>query len=43
MNKASRRSPPPMTAGDFLAWLGYGTGRKAQLIDGAVDTLAQLV
>ncbi len=29
-----------MTADDFLAWPGDGTGRKAQLIDGDVYTMA---
>ncbi len=36
MNQLARRPLPHMTADDFLAWPGDGTGRKFQLIDGEV-------
>ena len=36
MPNALRKPPPSMTAADFLAWPGDGTGRTFQLVDGEV-------
>ena len=36
MNQLARRPLPHMTADDFLAWPGDGTGRTFQLVDGEV-------
>lgn len=36
MNQIARRPLPHMTADDFLAWPGDGTGRTYQLVDGEV-------
>jgi Uma2 family endonuclease len=36
MNELARRPLPHMTADDFLAWPGDGTGRTYQLVDGEV-------
>ena len=40
MNELVRRSLPHMTADDFLAWPGDGTGRTFQLVDGEVRSLS---
>lgn len=41
MNAALRRPvPETMTAADFLAWPGDGTGRKYQLVDGELRAMA---
>ena len=40
MNQIARRLPPSMTADDFLAWPGDGTGRKHQLVDGKVRSMS---
>lgn len=36
MKQLARRPLPHMTADDFLAWPGDGTGRRFQLVDGEV-------
>ncbi len=36
MNTVWRKPLPYMTADDFLAWPGDGTGRAFQLVDGEV-------
>ena len=40
MNQTTRRPLPYMTADDFLAWPGDGTGRKHQLIDGELRLMS---
>ena len=40
MNQIARRLLPSMTADDFLAWPGDGTGRKHQLVDGEVRSMS---
>ncbi|MBV9749165.1 MAG: Uma2 family endonuclease [Acetobacteraceae bacterium] len=40
MNVFARKSLPHMTADDFLAWPGDGTGRTYQLVDGEVRPLS---
>jgi Uma2 family endonuclease len=40
MNTMARRPLPFMTADDFLAWPGDGTGRTFQLVDGEVRSLS---
>ena len=36
MNEIAHRPTAPMTADAFLAWPGDGTGRKRELVDGAI-------
>ena len=40
MNHLARRPLPHMTADDFLAWPGDGTGRTFQLVDGEVRSVS---
>ena len=40
MNMLARNPLPHMTADDFLAWPGDGTGRTFQLVDGEVRSLS---
>ncbi len=40
MSNTLRKSPPSMTAAEFLAWPGDGTGRKFQLVDGEVRAMS---
>jgi Uma2 family endonuclease len=40
MNSLARRPGPHMTADDFLAWPGDGSGRTFQLVDGEVRAVS---
>jgi Uma2 family endonuclease len=40
MPEALRNTPPAMTVADFLAWSGDGSGRRYQLVDGAVRAIS---
>ena len=40
MPKTLRKPPPTMTAAEFLAWPGDGSGRRYQLVDGEVRAIS---
>jgi Uma2 family endonuclease len=40
MSGTLRKPPPTMTAAEFLAWPGDGSGRRYQLVDGAVRVIS---
>jgi Uma2 family endonuclease len=40
MNQLARRPLPHMTASEFLAWPGDGSGRRFQLVDGEIRPMA---
>jgi Uma2 family endonuclease len=40
MNQLARRPPPHMTAEEFLAWPGDGSGRRFQLVNGEIRPMS---